>query len=236
MIKLYQFPTAWSLPNPSPFCMKLETYLRMAKLPFEIVTVVDPRKALKGKLPIISDDGKKIADSGFIIDYLQQKYGVPLDGHLTAMQKAEALAVRRMLEEHLYWIIVYSRWIDNRYWPITKEAFFGKLKKPLYYFIPQLIQRKTRQDLYRQGIGRHSTAEVYQLGIDDLHALSTLLEQNDFCMGDQPASIDASVYAFLMGIIQPPIHSPLQDYAKSQPHFFSYCERMAQMFYPELKL
>ena len=34
-IKLYQFPPALGLPNASPFCMKLETYLRMAGLPFE---------------------------------------------------------------------------------------------------------------------------------------------------------------------------------------------------------
>ena len=33
MIKLFQFPPAFGLPNASPFCMKLETWLRMAGLP-----------------------------------------------------------------------------------------------------------------------------------------------------------------------------------------------------------
>jgi hypothetical protein len=37
MIKLYQFNAAWGLPNPSPFCMKVETYLRMVSLPYEVV-------------------------------------------------------------------------------------------------------------------------------------------------------------------------------------------------------
>ena len=32
---LHQPPAAWGLPNPSPFCAKLETYLRMAEIPFE---------------------------------------------------------------------------------------------------------------------------------------------------------------------------------------------------------
>lgn len=234
MIKLYQFPSAWSLPNPSPFCMKLETYLRMAKLPFETVSVIDPRRAPKKKLPVISDDGRKIADSGFIIDYLQQKYGDPLDRHLASAQKAEAVAVRRMLEEHLYWVIVYSRWIDDRYWPTTKEAFFGHLKQPLSYIVPKLIQRKIRQDLYRQGLGRHTTTEVYQLGIADLDAVSILLEEGEFFMGNEPTSIDACVYAFLQSIIQPPIPSPLQEYAQSHPRFLGYCARMTKMFYPEL--
>ena len=62
MIKLYQFPSQWSLPNPSPFCMKLETYLRMAKLPFEAVYVINPGKGPKKKLPTINDDGKILGD------------------------------------------------------------------------------------------------------------------------------------------------------------------------------
>ncbi len=37
MIKLFQFAPAFGLPNASPFCMKLETYLRMAGLPFQLV-------------------------------------------------------------------------------------------------------------------------------------------------------------------------------------------------------
>ncbi|EHL31588.1 glutathione S-transferase family protein [Legionella drancourtii] len=231
MIKLYQFPSLWELPNASPFCMKLETYLRMAKIPFETVKVVDPRKNPKGKLPCISDEGKKIADSGLIIEYLQQKYGDTLDSHLTQEQKASALALRRMLEEHLYWILVYSRWLDNRYWNISKEAFFAHLKGPLRYFIPKLVRKKLRSDLYQQGIGRHSTTEIYQLGIDDLQALSIILEQHPFCMGNEPSTIDACIYAFLANILQPPIPSPLQDYAKSQKQFLDYCERMQKRFY-----
>ena len=37
MIKLYQFKPAWGLPNPSPFCMKVETYLRMAGLSYGVI-------------------------------------------------------------------------------------------------------------------------------------------------------------------------------------------------------
>ena len=102
MIKLYQFHPVWNLPNTSPFCMKLETYLRMAKIPFEIVRVSDPRKCPKGKLPYIRDNETIISDSDFIINYLQQKYGDSLDNHLNQEEKAIALALQRMLEEHLY--------------------------------------------------------------------------------------------------------------------------------------
>lgn len=232
MIKLYQFPPQWSLPNPSPFCMKLETYLRMVKLPFEAVYVINPGKGPKKKLPTLNDEGKILGDSGFIISYLQEKYGDPLDSHLSHEQKAQALAIQRLLEEHLYWIMVYSRWLDERYWPITRDTFFSHLKQPLRVIVPFIIQKKIRADLYKQGIGRHSTAEVYQLGIEDLSVLSTFLKSSAFLLGDEPSSIDASAYAFLANILEVPIASPLQDYAKTQPQFIDYCARMKQRYYP----
>ena len=82
MIKLYQFAPAFGLANASPFCMKLETYLRMAALPFEIpcATLSHLQKAPMGKMPYIEDEGRTLADTTFIIDYLKARYGDPLDG------------------------------------------------------------------------------------------------------------------------------------------------------------
>ena len=78
MIKLYQFKPAWGLPNPSPFCMKVETYLRMAGLPYEAINGALPFKAPKKKLPYIEDGTQLIADSGFILEYLKATHGDPL--------------------------------------------------------------------------------------------------------------------------------------------------------------
>jgi hypothetical protein len=50
-IKLFQFPRMLGVPNVSPFCCKLETWLRIAQLPYEVVETRDPRKGPKGKLP-----------------------------------------------------------------------------------------------------------------------------------------------------------------------------------------
>ena len=41
-------------------CMKLETYLRMAGVPFEIAPRASLFKSPKGKMPYILDDGKRI--------------------------------------------------------------------------------------------------------------------------------------------------------------------------------
>ena len=38
MITLFQFQRYWGLPNISPFCLKLETYLRLAKIPYQVTS------------------------------------------------------------------------------------------------------------------------------------------------------------------------------------------------------
>ena len=56
-ITLYQYQPWMGLPNPSPFCMKLETYLRMAQLPFVApqISLRQMGRAPKGKLPYVRD-------------------------------------------------------------------------------------------------------------------------------------------------------------------------------------
>ena len=68
---VHQIPSAWGLPSVGPFCLKLETYLRMVKIPYQTVVDATPFRAPKGKLPWIEHEGKKIGDSGLIIEYLE---------------------------------------------------------------------------------------------------------------------------------------------------------------------
>ncbi|MFZ2314702.1 MAG: glutathione S-transferase family protein [Gammaproteobacteria bacterium] len=211
--------------------MKLETYLRMTNQPFEIVKIVDVRKTPKGKLPYIQDNDKIISDTSFIIDYLKKTYGDNLDNQLTDQQKAEALSIQRLVEEHLYWVMVYSRWIDNRNWPTLKKTFFGKMPPVLKSIIPYLVRKKVKRVLAAQGIGRHSEADIYALGIQDINALSVLLNNQPFFLGNQPTSLDASTFAFLLSILKAPIESPLKAHLEARQNLVAYCGRMWEKYY-----
>src|SRR5215471_371395 len=105
MITLYQYIPAWGLPDISPFVTKVDCYLRMTGLSYELVQFPPTElvKTPKGKLPIIEDHGRQVADSGFIIDYLKATYGDTLDAHLSSRDRAVGAAFRRMMEESLYW-------------------------------------------------------------------------------------------------------------------------------------
>ncbi len=233
MIKLFQFEPALGLPNASPFCMKLETYLRMAALPFEIpcATLRHLQQAPKGKMPYIEDQGKFVADSTFIIDYLKATYGDPLDGWLDARQRAVALALQRLLEENLYWAVIYTRWVEPQGWELTRAGFFGKLSPPLKWVLPSLARRGIIKELHGQGMGRHSREEIMAIGRRDISALADFLSDKSYFIGEQPCSLDASAYAFLANLLWVPLESELKLHASKYPQLEAYCHRMRSRYY-----
>lgn len=231
-LKLYQFPAALGLPNASPFCMKLETYLRMTGLPFEVRPVTDPRRAPKGKLPYIDDGGTVLADSNLILDYLKGRYGDPLDDWLDAEQRAIALAVQRLIEEDLYWALLYWRWFDPEGWKMTREAFFGTLPGPLKAIVPNLARRGIGKELWGHGMGRHRPEEIFAIGMKDLTAVADFLGRKPFMMGERPSTLDAVAYATLANTIAVPGDGPLKRHALQYPRLADYCGRMRQRYYP----
>jgi glutathione S-transferase len=234
MIKLYQFAPAFDLPNASPFCMKVEVWLRLAGLPFEIVppALNHMSKAPKGKLPYIDDDGVIVADSSAIVAHLTGRYGVTLDQWLSAEQVAVALAFQRLAEEHLYWAVLYTRWVEPQGWEQTKLAFFGGMPAVLGRIVPPLARRAMNKSLHGHGMGRHSPEEIHALGQRDIQALSTFLGEKPYFMGEKPCTLDATMYAFLANLVSPKVPpSPLSMGARELPNLVAYCERLKQHCY-----
>lgn len=231
MITLYQFKPSLGDRNPSPFCLKLETYLRMAELPYEVAANADVRKAPKKKLPYIQDDSTTIADSSFIIDYLKQTYGDPLDQHLSLPEQGISLAFRRLMEENLYWVELYARWAEDDNWAVTRKLFFSELPLVLRSIVPSLVRRDILRNLDGHGMGRHSREEIYEIGQRDTKALSDFLSDKPFLMGENPTSLDATGYGFLSNQLQTELPSALSDYTQQFENLKDYCDRMEAKFW-----
>jgi len=234
MITLYQFPKHFDLPNLSPFCAKIECYLRMAKIDYTIEPVTDTRKAPKGKCPYISDGGKLIADSEIILDYLETQYGIDLDAALNAEQKAHSRAIQAMLDERLYWSAVYSRWIDEQTWPQLSKLFFGNMPFPLNKIIPTIAKKQISKQMYGHGMGRHSKNEIYAIGKADITAIADILGNKPFIHGNQATRIDACVFSYLSNFIIPPFSSPLSDEVQKHANLIDYNQRIMSTYFPEL--
>jgi len=233
MITLYQFAPAFGLPNPSPFCLKLETYLRMCQLPYQVgpTGLRTLRQAPKGKLPYIRDEGQLLSDSTFIIDYLKTRYGDVLDHWQGAQQRAVALAFQRLFEENLYWVSVYLRWFDPQSWDTTRHALFSNLPQPLRSLLPPLARRGIRQELIGHGIGRHNASELIAIGQRDLTAIADFLGDKPFMLGERASSLDACAYGFLANLLWVPYDNALKQHALSHPQLLHYCARMRDRYW-----
>lgn len=127
MITLYTTPSLWGLPSISPACMKLETWLRMAKIPHKTDRTINLAAAPKGKIPFVEYEAKLVGDSTLIVEMLKEKEGIDLDSCLTSAEKAISLAFRRMLKENTYFGGVHIRYFIEENWRVYKQVLASML-------------------------------------------------------------------------------------------------------------
>ncbi|NCN28422.1 glutathione S-transferase family protein [bacterium] len=232
MITLYQFPRAWGLPNGSPFCQKVEAYMRFAKLEYQ-TKLYDPRKAPKSKLPLIDDNGTLVADSFFILEYLDKTYQVSLNEHLSSEQIAIGNFVERSLEEHLYWKGIYLRWVPEENFQITKEAFFKNLKGWKGLIIPTLVRKTLIKRLQAQGTLKHNPSENDHMAFKVLSSLSHFIGEKKYLFGEQISSFDASAWSFITALISTPHSTKLKEPQKDLPNLGRYAKTIRDEFFPD---
>jgi len=231
MITLYTFGPGLGLPDPSPFVMKAEVLLKMAGLPYQTNTH-GFRRAPKGKLPYIEGNGYTVADSTFIRWHLERQHGIDFDAGYGPLERAQAWAVEKMLEEHLYFALVHARWMIPANFERGPANFFKAVPAPLRPLIAALVRRKVRGMLRGQGIGRHSAEEIVELAKRDIDALAQILGDKPYLLGETPCGADATAYAFMAGALCPAVDSPIRTHVERHQNLRAYCERMRERFYP----
>jgi glutathione S-transferase len=232
-IKLFQFPRMFGILNVSPFCCKLETWLRIARVPYEVVDTPDPRQGPKGKLPFIEDAGVRIADSSLIVDHLVKTRGVDPDAHLDASQRAIALLVQRTLEEHYAFVLAYTHFVRDEGWQHMR-ARFDSVPAMVRAVVGNLVRGRIKKMLWKQGVLRHSEHDIVESARRDWRAVRTVMGHGPFFFGDEPTGVDAVAFGALATSMLTPIESPIRDFLRSQPAFVAYADRMRARFFPEL--
>lgn len=224
MIVLYSYPGLFGLPDNNPFGLKVHAFLRLSGLPFRQEHVFDASRAPRGQLPYIDDEGAIVGDSDTIIAYLTRRHRLVVDQGLTDSDRATDHLVSRMLDD-LYWVMSYSRWADDRFWPQFRDAVLDE--HPGVTASAMNAARDHNLKRYQhQGIGRFDVGAVYARGTADLRTLDHLVGGKRFIHGDdQPRSVDAAAYGFLANMLFYPIETPLKGYAARETRLRAYCER-----------
>lgn len=230
MLTLVSYPGLFGLADNNPFGLKVYAFLRLAGLPFRQEHVLSAAEAPRGQLPCIrEDDGTVIGDSDRIIAHLTSRHGLALDAGLTAAQRDLDLLVRRTLDD-LYWVMSYSRWQDERFWPAFRAAMLAAAGPGMEATLE--AARAYNFARYRhQGIGRYAPEEAYARGIADLSALANLLAEagDGYLFGRLPCAADAALYGFVANIWFLPIETPLRAFAASRPRLVAHCEALHGM-------
>jgi len=222
MLTLYSYPELFGVADNNAYGLKVFAFLRLTGVPFRHEHIFDASKAPRGQLPYIDDDGEIIGDSDTIIAHLIRKYRLTIDAALSQSQRDTDHLITRMLDD-LYWVMSYSRWKDDRFWPLFHRALLTQH--------PSLTEdglRKAKeynaQRYYFQGIGRYDPDAAMQRGLRDLETLAHLLPADGYLHGPQPTSIDAGIYGFIANIYFYDIPTPLKQFVTSQPNLVRHCE------------
>ncbi len=227
MLTLYSYPELFGVADNNGYGLKVFAFLKLAGVPFTHQHVFDASAAPRGQLPYIVDDGETIGDSESIVAHLTGKYRVTLDATLTPAERVTDHMVNRMLDD-LYWVMSYSRWKDERYFPAFRDGFMAQHAR-----IDEAGLNKAKeynaQRYYYQGIGRYAPEQAYARGLGDLQVLADLIPADGYVHGAKPTSIDAAIYGFVANIHFYPIPTPLKAFVSAHPNLVRHCEAIHAM-------
>jgi glutathione S-transferase len=229
MLTLHKFAPMLGAPDASPFCIKLEMFLKLAHLPYERQPA-DLAEAPKGKAPYVRDGERLIGDSELIMLRLERRHGIDLDAGLDPAARAAGHAFCRMLEERTYFAIVFNRWHEDDNWPVERRHVLGDLSDQ----VCDAIRAESARTLRLHGLGRHTPEEIYELAAADIEALARWLGTKPFFQGERPARADCTVGAFLIAMLTEGFRSPLAEAVRRHGNLVAYHRRVMRLLFPDL--
>ncbi|GIY01655.1 failed axon connections [Caerostris darwini] len=238
VIYLYQFTRCPTLPSASPFCLKVETWLRMSEMKYENVDHKMKYKSKKGQLPFVEVNGVEIADSDIIIKELSEIFVKDLDENLTLDQRNVSHAFVSMLNNHTSWVMRWWRYSHPGEFLKAaqmdiKRTLNSKLPKGLLQFFFKLGFKSNIKRAVGHGVGRHNSEEIYEFGKKDLKALSEYLAEKPYFFGDEPHLLDCVAFSHLCQFVYVPFGG-MKEYLESDcTNLLSFVERMKERYWPD---
>lgn len=231
MLVLHTFGPAFGLPDPSQFVLKSLIQLGMTGLPFRTDSApAHFRKAPKGKLPVLVDGNTVVPDSTFIRWHLETTRGLDLDAGLDEAARGHAWAIEKFCEDHVYWISVHYRWLEDPGWELVKKAFFGGIPAPVRPLVTGMVRRDVRRRAWGHGFGRHTADEKARLARATAEALDRIVGEGPYVFGDRPTAVDAVVCAAVMSGAAEAFDHPWRRALADRPKLLAHRDRIAARY------
>jgi len=225
---LKQCPRGRKTPCIAPFPLKLETFLRVHKIKYELdFNGHEPK--LYGS-PWIKFNTEDITDSQNVVVFLIDTYGIQSERKLSADQRAMSTAYTHLLENHLYWGIALWRWVYDGARSLKEIQL---LPKKIQELIPDVC-RTVAQAAWFHGIGKMTPAEVKKAVLKDLASLSEFLGEKEYFLDTVvPTELDCTAFGMLAQFLwnmKGPFHDAILN---SHVNLRNFCWRMRQTYWPD---
>lgn len=231
VVYLHVFPRemARGVPNISPFAMKLEMWLRMTNIPYEVVDHVGFSRKVQS--PFILFNEEEIPDTNIIIEYLSKYFDKELYPTVSPELKAVGRSFLKMTEENTAWSVFWYRYVQNM--PEYMKYMKFQVPDDKQEQVGTGLSNHVRDRAWKHGIGRHSDDEIYKIGSDDIRAISTYLGKKKYFLGDTPTLIDCTLFGVLTQITCVPLDFPMATVIREEcPNLLEYVDRLRTEFWP----
>ncbi|RMZ85506.1 hypothetical protein DV736_g6571, partial [Chaetothyriales sp. CBS 134916] len=204
-----------------------------------------PAVAPRGKIPYVKLEGSPglLGDSTLIIrKFVDEGYLPDLNAGLTAVQKAQDLAVRALLEDKLYFYQVRERWQDNYY--TMRDGALAVIPYPIRVLVGMLAYRGVLRTLQGQGTLRFSLEEMAALRLEVWESINTLLVEARSKMGDTdgpfwvlggagPTDADPVVFGFIAASLVCQAAPDTEKIVRSFPIVMDYARRIHDRYFSD---
>jgi len=219
-LTLCDFPVKTDVPgwdSFSPFVLEVARALRLAKLPFAThhVNMMKLRELNPlGQLPVLIVGDEKIADSTRILERIEALAPGSLSGGLTGAALAEAWLWEEFADTSLYPYVLATRWVDDRGWPVPRDAFFSMVPAPLRPIVSRMIRSRTIKKVYERDFTRAGLDACYARMNKVLDALDARAPDDGYWMGPRPSFADLGLFAHLHSLRFPKTPWQAENVAK----------------------
>ena len=232
LVILHQLPRPLKCLSLSPYPIKLECFLRMRGV--EYVNDFDfPKHVDTQKSPWITLNNQEYFDSQLIVDAISRKWHQ--ESSLSPKEKAVSRSLRVLMEDHLYWVIVIDRYVNEKGLHLHRDFFPASPKLAFEVYRRRAVRKLTGQ-AYGQGLLRLGKGAVQKQGIEDLEALSTFLGTKTYLMGgDRPSEVDCVLFGFICVIVHTSHEGSVLKtlVEKRLTNLFQHMNRMKLKYFPD---
>jgi hypothetical protein len=186
-------------------------------------------------LPFISlPSGKKISDSTRCFQYVLDTRSVTdIDGALTPEERASSVAYKVWLEEWVYFLMLWDRFIDN--WYETREGLVAEALPiyPVRVILFKILYRRYTTTLRNKGILRRSREDNVATIAEAVKTMSVLVGERGMFDG-KPCSVTAFIFGILIAMYEwPKLNKAWTAELVKYPNLKSWTEGMVARYYPE---